>query len=426
MSDLALFLSIGLVVLLALGVPVAFTLGVLTIGGLFIADINPVIFAQRVLAGTDVSSLLAIPGFILAGDLMGAGGLSRRLVRFASAIFGHFTGGLSIATVMAGTFFGAISGSAPATTAAVGTIMIDELEERGYKRDYAAALSTAVGPLGQMIPPSIPMVIWGVLAEQSIAKLFLAGVIPGLIAAAGFVIISYTYAKRHNIPCERKATAKELAKAMREGIWALLAPVIILGGIYGGIFTPTEASMVGVLYGLIAGLLIYRELKPKDLFEVILRSMKLTGMIMFIICMAYGFAYLMASEQIPQQIADFILSLTDNRILLLLMVNVLLLILGAIMDNVSAMVILSTVLSAIGVQVGMDPIQLGAMIVINFAVGMVTPPVGYSIFVASAISHLSIEQIARRLGPFMAVFVILILIVTFVPWVTLWLPNLLG
>lgn len=426
MSELALFLSIGLVALLVLGVPIAFALALLTMGGLFIADINPVIFAQRILAGTDVSSLLAIPGFILAGDLMGAGGLSRRLVRFASALFGHLTGGLSIATVAAGTFFGAISGSAPATTAAVGTIMIDELERQGYKRDYAAALATSVGPLGQMIPPSIPMVIWGVLAEQSIAKLFLAGVIPGLLAAAGFVLVSYYYAKHNHIASARRATWKELTLACRDGIWALLAPVIILGGIYGGIFTPTEASMVGVFYGLVAGLFIYRELKFSDLYGLLLRSMKLVGMIMFIIAMAYGFAYLMASEQIPLQIATYILSLTDNRILLLLMVNGLLLILGAVMDNVSAMVILSGVLSTIGVQVGMDPIQLGAMVVINFAVGMVTPPLGYSIFVASAISHLTVEQIARRLGPFMLVFVVLILLITFVPWITTWLPNLLG
>lgn len=426
MSELALFLSIGLIVLLMVGIPIAFVLAVLTIGGLYIADINPIMFAQRVLAGTSVNSLLAIPGFVLAGDLMGAGGLSRRLVRFASALFGHFTGGLSIATVMAGTFFGAISGSAPATTAAVGGVMIDEMEKHGYKRDYNAALATAVGPLGQMIPPSIPMVIWGVLAEQSIAKLFLAGVLPGLFSAAGFVCISIWYAKRNNIVADRRATGAELRFAIRDGIWALLAPVIILGGIYGGIFTPTEASMVGVLYGTIAGVFIYRELNLRSFMETLLRSIKMSGMIMFIIAMAYGYAYLMANEQIPQQIADLMLSLTDNPVIILLMINVLLLVLGAVMDTVSAMVILSTVLTTIGMHIGMDPIQLGAMVVINFAVGMVTPPLGYSLFVASAISGLKIETIARRLLPFMLVFIVLILLVTFVPAMTLWLPGLVG
>jgi len=426
MSDIALFLSVGLIVLLMLGIPIAFVLATLTIGGLYIAEINPIIFAQRVLAGTNVNSLLAIPGFILAGDLMGAGGLSKRLVRFASALFGHFTGGLSIATVMAGTFFGAISGSAPATTAAVGGVMIDEMEKQGYKRDYAAALATAVGPLGQMIPPSIPMVIWGVLAEQSIAKLFLAGVLPGLFSAAGFIFVSVWYAKRNNIIADRRATGSELRFALRDGIWALLAPIVILGGIYGGIFTPTEASMVGVLYGTIVGVFIYRELNFRQFMQTLLRSIKMSGMIMFIIAMAYGYAYLMANEQIPQQIADLMLSLTENPILILLMINLLLLVLGAVMDTVSAMVILSSVLTTLGVHIGMDPIQLGAMVVINFAVGMVTPPLGYSLFVASAISGLRIEAIARRLIPFMLVFILLILLVAFVPGMTLWLPALLG
>lgn len=304
--------------------------------------------------------------------------------------------------------------------------MIDELEARGYRRDYAAALSTAVGPLGQMIPPSIPMVIWGVLAEESIAKLFLAGVVPGLIAAFGFVVVSHYYAKRNHISRDRRATRGELGFAVRDGMWALFAPVIILGGIYGGIFTPTEASMIGVLYGLVVGLFIYRELKIRSLFGIVLRSVKLSGMIMFIISTAYGFAYLMANEQIPSQLAAFMLSLTDNLILILLMVNGLLLILGAVMDTVSAMVILSGVLSTIGVQIGMDPIQLGAMVVINFAVGMVTPPVGYSIFVASVVSGLKIEEIAKQLGPFMVVFIVLVLLVAFVPQITLWLPGLIG
>jgi len=425
MSFLAIFLGLGLIILLALGVPIAFALCILTLGGLYLTDTNPIIFAQQLISGTDVNSLLAIPGFILAGDLMGAGGLSRRLVRFASALFGHFTGGLSIATVIAGTFFGAISGSAPATTAAVGSIMVDELEKNGYQRNYAAALSTAVGPLGQMIPPSIPMVIWGVLAEQSIARLFLAGLIPGLIAAAGFILVSIWYAKKHNIQPSKKVTARELGTALKEGFWALMAPVVILGGIYGGIFTPTEASMVGVFYGLIIGMFVYKELNLATLYEVLLRSLKLSAMIVFIIAAAYGYAYLIAVAQIPQQVVEGLLSLTTNPIIILLLVNILLLILGAVMDNISAMVILNGVLTSIGNLIGLDPIQLGAMVVINFAVGMVTPPVGYSIFVASAISNLKIEDIAKQLGAFMLVFVVLILLISYVPAITTFLPSLM-
>lgn len=423
MSDLAIFLSGGLVVLLVLGVPIAFSLIALTIGGLYIAEINPVIFAQRMLAGTEVSSLLAVPGFILAGDLMSAGGLSKRLVRLASAVFGVLTGGLSIATVVAGTFFGAISGSAPATTAAVGSVMIDELERRGYRRDFAAALATAVGPLGQMIPPSIPMVVWGVLAEQSIAKLFLAGVFPGLLAALGCIGVCVWHAKRNGIESDKRVTGAEFWFSIKDGMWALLAPVIILGGIYGGVFTPTEASMVAVVYGLITGLFIYRELSPRQVYETVLQSLKLSGMIMFIICAAFGYAYLMATTQIPLQIAEAFLSISSSPVVILLFINLLLLVLGAAMDNVSAMVILSGVLTTIGAQFGMDPIQLGAMVVINFAVGMVTPPVGYSIFVAAAISGLKIEQIVKPLLPFLFVLIVLILLVTYVPALTTWLPN---
>ncbi len=426
MSFLTAFLGFGLLVLLAFGVPIGFTLGILTISGLFIADINPIMFIQRVLAGASIPSLLALPGFILAGDIMGAGGLSKRLVRVASALLGHLTGGLSIATVMAGTFFGAISGSAPATTAAVGSIMVDELNKRGYERDYAAALATSIGPLGQMIPPSVPMVVWGVLAEQSISKLFLAGVVPGLLAAGGFIAISVWYARKLGIQRDKRATRGELLSALRDGFWALLAPIIILGGIYGGAFTPTEASMVGVLYGVIAGLFIYKELTLQQLLTVVGKSAKLIGIIMFIVIMAYGYAYLMAVEQVPMQVANLILSISDNPIIILLLVNVLLLILGALMDNIAAMVILSTVLTTVGTQVGMDPIQLGAMVVINFAVGMVTPPVGYSLFVASAISGLRIETISKRLLPFLSVLIIVVLLITYVPAVTTWLPNLMG
>ncbi|MGD8429850.1 MAG: TRAP transporter large permease [Ectothiorhodospiraceae bacterium] len=425
MSELGLLLIGGLFLLLVIGMPIAFALGILTVAGIWLEGVNPLILAQRTLAGANVSSLLAIPGFILAGDLMTAGGLSRRLVRVASAIVGHLTGGLSIATVVAGTFFGAISGSAPATTAAVGSIMIDELEERGYQRGYAAALATGVGPLGQMIPPSIPMVIWGVLAEESISKLFLAGVIPGLVAAAGFMVISVVYARRRGLALAERPGAAEVVRAFREGIWALLAPVVILGGIYGGVFTPTEASMVGAFYSLIVGLFLYRDLKLRDVPAILLRAMRTTAMIMFIIAMAYGFAWLVAREQIPAEITRQLLAITDNPVLIILMVNVLLIVLGAVMDNISAMVILSTVLMGVGSQIGMDPIQLGAMVVINFAVGMVTPPVGYSLFVGASISGMRIETVSRFLWPFLLVLLGVVLMVAFVPAATLWLPALI-
>lgn len=426
MGDIGAIMMIGLIVLLALGVPIAFTIGLLAAVGIWMSDIYPMILPQQFIAGSSVTSLLAIPGFILAGEIMSAGGLSRRLVRVAEKFFGHLTGGLSMSTVAAGTFFGAISGSAPATTAAVGSIMIDELESRGYQRGYAAALATAVGPLGQMIPPSIPMVIWGVLAEESIAKLFLAGIVPGLIAAAGFCIVSVIYARYHRVAKEKRATGKEILVAVKDGIWALLAPVVILGGIYSGMFTPTEAAMVGALYSAVIGLFIYRDLKWRQIPSILMSSMRTTGAIMFIIAVAYGFAWVMASEQIPARLTEALLLLTDNPIILLLIVNVMLLLLGAVMDNISAMVILSGVLIGLGQQIGLDPVQLGAMVVINFAVGMVTPPVGYSIFVASSISGLRVETVARNIWPFMLVLITVVALVAYVPAVTLWLPEKFG
>lgn len=426
MGEIGLVMVVGLIVLLALGVPIAFTIGTLAAIGIWMAEINPMILPQQFIAGSNVTSLLAIPGFILAGEVMSAGGLSRRLVRVAETFFGHLTGGLSMSTVAAGTFFGAISGSAPATTAAVGSIMIDELDDRGYERGYAAALSTAVGPLGQMIPPSIPMVIWGVLAEESIAKLFLAGIVPGLIAATGFCIVSVLYARHHKVTKENRATGKQILLALKDGIWALLAPVVILGGIYSGMFTPTEAAMVGAFYSAVIGLFFYRDLTLSQIPAILISSMKTTGVIMFIVAVAYGFSWVMASEQIPARLTEALLMVTNNPIILLLIINLMLLVLGAVMDNISAMVILSGVLIGLGQQIGLDPIQLGAMVVINFAVGMVTPPVGYSIFVASSISGLRVETVARHIWPFMLVLLVVIGLVAYVPAVTLWLPETFG
>jgi C4-dicarboxylate transporter DctM subunit len=426
MSEIGIVLISGLFIMLLMGVPIAFTLGILTAVGLWMADFDQMILVQRLLAGSAVTSLIAIPGFILAGDLMTAGGLSRRLVRIASSLFGHFTGGLSMSTVAAGTFFGAISGSAPATTAAVGSIMINELEQRGYSRGYGAALATSIGPLGQMIPPSIPMIIWGVLAEESISKLFLAGVVPGLLAAGGFCVVSVLYARKHKIQPEKRPSGRDVLKALREGFWAIMAPVVILGGIYGGVFTPTEASMVGALYSLVIGLYVYKDLQWKALPGILMGSLRTTTVIMFIIVVAYGFAWVIASEQIPSQISDVLLGLTSNPFVLLLLINLMLLVLGAIMDTVSAMVILSGVLISVGLQIGLDPIQLGAMVVINFAVGMVTPPLGYSLFVASSISGLKVEQVARHLWPFLVVLLAVVALVAYVPAVTLWLPGLVG
>jgi tripartite ATP-independent transporter DctM subunit len=422
LSELGWILSLGLIGALLAGVPIAFALGGVALVGFIVAGIDPLVVARRLIAGTQTLSLLAIPGFLLAGEIMRAGGLTKRLIRIASALVGHISGGLSMATVVAATFFGAISGSAPATTAAVGSIMPDELEKRGYRRGYAAALCTGVGPLGQMIPPSIPMIIWGVLAEESISRLFIAGLLPGLLAAAGFMVVSWIYGRVYRVPRELRSTGREVTSALRSGVWALLAPFIILGGIYGGVFTPTEASMVAVLYGLVVGVGIYRELGWRDLGGVLTNSLRTMANVTFVIAMAAPFAWLMSYEGIPVALARALLALSDNPIIILLIVNLMLLLIGAMMDTIAAMIILSGVLTTVGLQLGMDPTHLGALVVINFAIGMITPPIGYSLFVGASVTGVSMERITVNLWPFFLVLLIVLGLVAYVPAVTLMLP----
>lgn len=426
MSEVGILVLLVFAVLLIGGVPIAICLGLAALVGLVMADLPGVVLAQRSIAGTQLFTLLAIPGFVLAGDLMMRGGLSRRLIRIGETLVAHVTGGLGMVTVIAATFFAAISGSAPATTAAVGKIMIPEMERRGWGRGFPTALATASGPIGQMIPPSIPMVIWGVVSGQSISQLFLAGVVPGLMIAAAFLVACWIMAKRLGVePAAARSTRADLARAFWDGKWALAAPVIILGGIYGGVFTPTEAAAVGVAYGLVVGLFIHKELKFGELHEIFLGAMKTTAIICFIIATASAFGWIIAFERVPSHIAAAILSISDNPIVILLMLNATLLLIGAVMDNIAAMIILGSVLTAIGTQLGLDPIHLGAIVVVNFAIGMATPPFGYALFVGAAISNLSIERIAVVIWPLLLLQVLVLLAITFVPALTLTLPSLL-
>jgi len=418
-------LSAGFVGLLCLRVPFAFALAVCTVGGLLLSDVELIVFAQRMISGTQSFSLLAVPFFILAGDLMTAGGLSRRLVAAADVLVRHRTGGLGIVTVLAATFFAAISGSAPATTAAIGMIMIPEMSKRGYDPAFATALAVAGGIIGPIIPPSIIMIIWGVMAEQSIARLFLAGIVPGLLLSIGLMVVCWWYARRTGVPREKPATRDERIRAFREGKWAILAPLIILGGIYGGIVTPTEAAVVGVVYALAVGFFGYRELTVRGLPEIFAGSLRTTAIVMFILVAANGFGWLIALERMPDKVATLFAGLSDHHYVLLASLNLLLLAIGCVMDNLAAMTILATILIKIGNQVGMDPIQLGAMVAINFTIGMATPPFGYALFVGAAISRLSIGAISRPLMPMLLVMVIVLAIVTYIPAATLWIQRLM-
>ncbi len=425
MSTVGWVLSLGFLVLIVLRTPFAVALGLVTLAGLLVIDIDTIVLAQKFIGGTQTFSLLAIPFFILAGDLMTAGGISRRLVATADVLVRHRTGGLGMVAVLAAAFFAAISGSAPATTAAIGSIMIPEMEKRGYDRGFAAALAVAGGIIGPLIPPSIPFVVWGVISETSISRLFLAGVVPGLLLAAGLMGISWLYARRRGVPTAERASRAEVLAALDDGKWALMGPVFVLGGIYAGIVTPTEAAVVAVVFALLVGTLAYRELTLSRIYEVSAGSLKTMTIVMFIIAAANGFGWIVAFEQIPRTFTEFLTSVAGNPVALLLVLNVGLLAIGCVMDNLAAMIILSGFLVSIGRELGMDPIQFGAMVTLNFTIGMATPPFGYAVFVGAAVSGLRISEIVRPLLPMLAVMVVVLIIVAFVPPVTLFLQDLL-
>lgn len=424
MTDPVTILVFGALALIVLRVPLAFALGIATAGALYVSGINPAILAQRFVSGTQSFSLLAIPFFILAGDLMTAGGISRRLVALADALVRHRTGGLGMVTVLAAAFFAAISGSAPATTAAIGTIMIPEMERRGYSRAFAAALAVAGGIIGPLIPPSIPFVVWGVMSEQSIGRLFLSGIVPGILLAAGLMALSWGHARRNGIVPQPRATRAELWAAFNAAKWALLGPVFVLGGIYGGIVTPTEAAIVAVVFALVLGLGVYREIGLWRTYEVTRGSLRTMCMVMFIIAAANGFGWMIAFEQLPAKLTASLAPLADRPVLFVLLLNAALLLIGCVMDNLAAMIVLASFLIPIGQQLGMDPIQFGAMVTVNFTIGMATPPFGYAVFVGAAISGLSIGQIARPLVPMIGVMVLILLAIVFVPPVSLAIPSL--
>lgn len=419
-SDYALLIT--MFGLLILGVPFAIAIGVAVLAGLWAADIDFVVLVQQLVAGMNSFPLLAVPGFILAGDLMHTGGLSRRLVNIAMVLVGQVRGGLGMVAILSATFFGAISGSAPATTAAIGKLMVPEMVKRGYPLPFSAALAAAYGPIGILIPPSIPLVIWGVIANESITNLFIAGIVPGILVCVALMIASYFYARRQNIPVETtRASRRDLVRALADGKWALFASVVVLGGIYGGIFTPTEASAVAVVYGLVIGIFVHREITFADLPGIIVRSMSTTAMVVFIIGVSVGFGWVIGLESLPQRVGAWVLSLSVNPILILLAVNVMLLIVGTFMDTVAAMIILAALLIHVGQAIGIDPIHYGIVIVMNLGIGMATPPFGYTLFTASAITGLAIDRIVPPLLGLIAVEIVALLIVTYVPSVALFL-----
>lgn len=417
-----------LALLLLLSVPIAISLGIAsTIALLVSGKVSGSYVPQGLVTSIDSFPLMAVPFFILAGDLMGQGGLSQRLINVGRMFFGRYTGGMAIIAVVTCIFFAAISGSGPATVAAVGTILLPAMARDGYKPGFSSGLVACAGSLGVIIPPSIPMVIYATSANVSVSKMFMGGVVPGLLI--GFALIAYAWLqsrKDGQKPGDYRPTGREMLAVLNDAKWALMVPVIILGGIYGGIFTPTEAAAVGVIYGLVVGAFVYRELKLKDLYKIFAGSALTSATIMLIVGTATIFGRALAIEGVPVMLANAITSAVDQAWLLLLAINVILLIVGTFMETIAAIIILTPILLPLVTALGVSAEHFGIVMIVNLAIGMITPPVGVNLFVASRVSGLSLETVVKGAITPMLVMIAVLLIITYVPALSLALPAFFG
>ncbi len=410
---------------LILTVPIGISLGVASLAAIaHSTSINSTYFAQRLTAAADSFPLMAIPFFILAGNLMGRGGVSRRLLNLAHIFFGRYTGGLALVTVAACIFFGAISGAATATVAAVGCVMVPQMLARGYGKPFCSALIASAGGIGAIIPPSVSMVVFCVATNQSITELFLGGVFPGVIIGIGLMVYSYFYSKRKGGGGDpRRYSAAEVWEVFWDAKWAIVVPIIILGGIYGGVFTPTEAAAVAVVYGFVVGVFIYKDIKISEIPGELLSAGVITASVLVIIGTSNGFGSIMTLERIPSKVAAFIISISDNKIVILLLLNAFLLFVGTFMDSLAAIIILAPILTPVATRVGVDPIHFGLIMCTNFTVGYITPPVGANLFVACGITGISFADLCRVITPFVITMTVTVLILTFCPQFTLFLPR---
>ncbi|MGK7377371.1 TRAP transporter large permease [Planococcus sp. 1R117A] len=418
-----------LFICLLIGVPIAFALGVSALTAIYFGTTLPLsIITQKAFTSLDSFPLLAIPFFMLAGILMGKGGVSKRLLALASALVGWMTGGLSMVTIVACMFFAAISGSGPATVAAIGSFMIPAMIARKYDGGFASAVAASAGSIGVIIPPSIPFVLYGVIGGVSVGSMFLAGIIPGILIGVGLLITAYLISRKRGYKPEPGEAStfefKDVVKTFWEAKWALLIPVIILGGIYGGIFSPTEAAVVAVVYAIIIGKFVYKELSWKGLYESFREAVVINATTMIIIGLSVSFAYFMTIEQIPGEISDYLTQLSTNPLVILMAINLLLLVVGMFIDTISALVVLTPILLPIVVAVGVDPIHFGVILVANLAIGFITPPLGVNLFVASSVGGVRFERIAVSVLPFLFTMIICLLVITFIPALSMWLPNL--
>jgi C4-dicarboxylate transporter, DctM subunit len=420
------FLFLLLFVFMLLGMPVAVALGLsslLTI--LFFAQDSLASLSLKLFETSEHYTLLAIPFFILGGAFMTTGGVAKRMIRFANACIGHFRGGLAMASVLACMLFAAVSGSSPATVVAVGSIVIAGMVRAGYPQPFAAGVICNAGTLGILIPPSIVMVVYGAATETSVGKLFMAGVIPGALLGLMLMTAIYVRGRMIGLPKQPRASMAEVLASGRDSLWGLLLVVIILGGIYGGVFTPTEAAAVAAVYAFAIAVFVYRDIGPRQVPHVLLEAGKVTVMLMFIVANALLFAHVLTTERIPQVIAETIIGWGMADWQFLIVVNILLLVAGMFMEPTGIILIMAPILFPIAMQLGIDPVHLGIIMVVNLEIGMITPPIGLNLFVTAGITKMSIMEVVRAALPWTMVLLLFLVLVTYIPAITMFLPNLL-
>lgn len=421
---MALLLFGLFLILIALGVPIAFSLVLSSLAYLLIAGVPLTVIPQTLFAGLDSFVMLAIPAFILAGNLMNAGGITNRIIDFANAVVGHIRGGLGLTNVASSLGFAGISGTALSDTASIGSVMIPAMKKQGYGAGFSAAVTSISSTVGPMLPPSLPMIIIGTLASISIGDLFLAGAIPGVLLALGFLLVTYIISVKRQYPKGERQTIAVVGKTFIGAFWALLMVVIILWGILGGYFTPTEAAVVCVVYAFIVGKFIYKELDLKQVPAILLTTLRSTASILLLVGFANTFGWILVSEGVPLLIADGILSVSENPIFVTLLIILLLLMVGMFMETIAALVILFPVLLPVAESIGMDPIHFGVVMVLSLMIGLSTPPVGVCLFVASTFAKVPITKTVRELLPFFGTAILVLIVVAFVPSLSLYLPSL--
>ena len=407
------------------GLPVAATLGLASLCYLLVMDIPTVVMPQKMYAGIDVFVLLSIPGFILAGNLMNRGGITERIIRFANALVGWIRGGLALTNVGASMLFGGITGTAVADAASIGGVMIPGMKKSGYPADFSAAVTAASSTVGPIIPPSVPMIIVGALSGISVGKMFLAGAVPGILMGLAMMVTTYLIARRRHFPKQPWLGAAEIVKSFSGAFWALAMTAIIIYGLLSGIATPTETAVVASVYAFVVGAFIYRELPIREVPGILIDSAISSAGILVLVGFANVFGWILVSERIPQLIADAVLSITDNKYAVILMINLLLLVIGMFMETIAALIILFVPLLTLAQAVGIEPLHFATFAVLNLMIGLTTPPVGVCLFVCAGIARLPLAPVVVAILPFLATNILVLLLVSYIPALATWLPSLL-